>query len=77
MEIRASSQLYASVRRLHGLSVLFDVGDPHCAQRNQVSIADLFRVPVIDGDRRPVGGIVLANFDLCGTTLLLDGDEFV
>jgi hypothetical protein len=57
MEKRASSWLYASVGRLHALRMLF-VGDPHCAQRNQESFAYFLLVPVIDGDRRPFGGIV-------------------
>ena len=57
--------------------MLFDTCDPHCAQRNEESFADFLLVPVIDGDRRSIGGIVSANFDLSGTTLPLNGDEFV
>jgi hypothetical protein len=39
--------------------------------------SDFLFVPVIDGDRRPIGEIVSARFDLSGTTLPLNGDEFV
>jgi hypothetical protein len=38
---------------------------------------DFLLVPVIDGDRRSIGEIVSARFDLSGTTLPPDGDEFV
>src|SRR6478735_6121080 len=61
MEKRASSWLYASAGRLHALRVLFDVGDPHCAQRNQKSFAYFLLVPVIVGNRRPFAGIVSAE----------------
>jgi hypothetical protein len=41
--------------------VLFDTSKPHCAQRNQEPIAYFRFIPVIDGDRRPVAGIVSAR----------------
>jgi hypothetical protein len=40
-------------------------------------LADFLFVPVIDGNRRSIGEIVSARFDLSGTTLLLKSDEFV
>jgi hypothetical protein len=39
--------------------VLFDTSKPHCAQ--QESFAYFRLISVIDGDRRPVAGIVSAG----------------
>jgi hypothetical protein len=46
-------------------------------ERNEEAFADFLFVPVIDGDRRSIGEIVSARFDLSGTTLPLNGDESV
>jgi hypothetical protein len=76
MEKRASSRFCALDGRLCRLGELLDDCDLHCAQRNEESFADFLLVPVIDGDRSSIGGIVSANFDLPGTTLPLAGGEF-
>jgi hypothetical protein len=52
--------------------VWFDTSKPHCAQRNQESFAYFLLIPVIDADRRSIGGIVSARLDLSGTALLDD-----
>src|SRR5712664_3322930 len=77
MEKRASSRLLSPDGRLCRLGQLFDNCDPHCAYCNEESFADFLFVPVIDGDRRSIGEIVSARFDLSGTTLPLKSDEFV
>jgi hypothetical protein len=76
MEKRASSWLCASDGRLCGLGQWLDDCDPHCAQCGEESFADFLLVPVIDGDRRSIAGIVAANFDLPGTALPLAGSTF-
>jgi hypothetical protein len=77
MEKRVSSRLCPADGRLCRLVELFDPCDPHCAECKEESPAYFLLVPVIDGDRRSIGEIVSARFDLSGTTLPLNGDEFV
>jgi hypothetical protein len=76
MEKCASSWLYASDGRLCRLGQWLDDCDPHCAQCREESVANFLLVPVIDGDRRSIAGIVAANFDLFGKALPLAGSSF-
>ncbi len=56
---------------------MLDCWDSHYAQRNEKSFADFLRAPIVDGDRRSIGGITWAGFDLPGMTLQLARDECV
>jgi hypothetical protein len=77
MEKRASSRLCPSDGRLCRLGELFGSCDPHCAKCNEESFPDFLFVPVIDGDRRFIGEIVGARFDMAETILPLDRGELV
>jgi len=71
----APSRLYAPGGRLCRFGELFDIGNPHCAQSNAESFADFLFVPVIDGNRRPIGAS--EGSGVLGTTLALNCDGVV
>jgi hypothetical protein len=53
--------------------VLFGNRDPHCAQRNQETVADFRLVPIVDGNR----GRVSTRFVLSGKTSRLNACAFI
>jgi hypothetical protein len=73
---RVSSRLCPSDGRLGWLGRLFDLREPHCSECNEESAAYLLLVPVIDGNRRRIGKVSSARFDLSGTTLRLRAGTF-
>jgi hypothetical protein len=73
---RVSSRLCPSDGAHRRLGRLFDLCEPHYTKCNEESAAYLLLVPVIDGNRRRIGEVSSARFDLSGTTLPLTDDGF-